>query len=172
MPHAPPHRNSLPTPHSPFPNSQSPRRPLRTPHRLRRVRAPPPPPRRRFTSPEALERVQNLYFAYLFVLRAVLKAGPILSELSYDTGLPQEDARTKRLVQALVGGCRGGGGAGGGGGEVWAGAGARWVGPVVGSWHAGGRVGCILVRSPLCSVRGTFMRECVAGSSGAGTHMR
>lgn len=61
------------------------------------------PCRRRLGTPEALERVQNLYFAYLFVLRAVVKAGPILTELDYDTGLPEEDAKTRRLVQALVG---------------------------------------------------------------------
>ena len=34
--------------------------------------------------------------------RAVLKAGPILSQFDYDTGLPEEDAQTRRLIDALV----------------------------------------------------------------------
>lgn len=49
------------------------------------------------------ERVENLYFAYLFVLRAALKAGPLLREAAYDTGSPLEDARTCELVRKLVG---------------------------------------------------------------------
>ena len=49
------------------------------------------------------ERVENLYFAYLFVLRAALKAGPLLREAAYDTGSPLEDARTSELVRKLVG---------------------------------------------------------------------
>ena len=40
------------------------------------------------------ERVENLYFAYLFVLRATLKAAPLLEDIAYDTGFPEEDART------------------------------------------------------------------------------
>ena len=48
------------------------------------------------------ERVENLYFAYLFVLRATLKAAPLLEEVAYDTGFPQEDARTAELVRKLV----------------------------------------------------------------------
>ena len=48
------------------------------------------------------ERVENLYFAYLFVLRAALKAGPLLAEVAYDTGSPAEDARTAQLVRQLV----------------------------------------------------------------------
>ncbi|KAK9916428.1 hypothetical protein WJX75_002458 [Coccomyxa subellipsoidea] len=48
------------------------------------------------------ERVENLYFAYLFVLRAALKAGPLLREAAYDTGSPLEDARTSELVRKLV----------------------------------------------------------------------
>ena len=48
------------------------------------------------------ERVENLYFAYLFVLRAALKAAPLLEEIAYDTGFPQEDARTAVLVRQLV----------------------------------------------------------------------
>ncbi len=48
------------------------------------------------------ERVENLYFAYLFVLRAALKAGPLLKEAAYDTGSPLEDAQTSELVRKLV----------------------------------------------------------------------
>ncbi len=48
------------------------------------------------------ERVENLYFAYLFVLRAALKAGLLLEEIAYDTGFPEEDARTAELVRQLV----------------------------------------------------------------------
>lgn len=47
--------------------------------------------------------MQNLYFAYLLVLRAVVKAGPLLSELDYNTGFAKEDAATRRLVTSLVG---------------------------------------------------------------------
>ena len=49
-------------------------------------------------------RVENLYFAYLFVLRAVMKAGPILEAADFDTGMPEEDARTSALVRRLVNG--------------------------------------------------------------------
>ena len=61
--------------------------------------------RRRFVDdPEAGERVANLYFAYLFVLRAVTKAAPLLADpAQYDTGLPDEDARTRELVRGLLG---------------------------------------------------------------------
>jgi hypothetical protein len=52
------------------------------------------------------ERVENLYFAYLFVLRAALKAGPLLAEVAYDTGSPAEDARTAQLMRQLVRACR------------------------------------------------------------------
>ena len=48
------------------------------------------------------ERVQNLYFAYLFVLRAVMKAGPVLERFAYTTGLPTEDALTARMIKQLV----------------------------------------------------------------------
>ena len=46
--------------------------------------------------------MENLYFAYLFVLRAALKAAPLLEEIAYDTGFPEEDARTAQLVRQLV----------------------------------------------------------------------
>jgi ERO1-like protein alpha len=46
--------------------------------------------------------VQNLYFAYLFVLRAVMKAAPLLTSYDYNTGLPEEDAHTRQLITRLV----------------------------------------------------------------------
>eukprot|EP00878_Enallax_costatus_P033483 GHUV01036957.1.p2 GENE.GHUV01036957.1~~GHUV01036957.1.p2 ORF type:complete len:110 (-),score=12.32 GHUV01036957.1:504-833(-) len=44
----------------------------------------------------------NLYFAYLFVLRAVMKAAPVLTAYEYSTGLQQEDAQTQQLITQLV----------------------------------------------------------------------
>ncbi|KAG0576259.1 hypothetical protein KC19_5G067400 [Ceratodon purpureus] len=49
------------------------------------------------------ERVQNLYFTYLFVLRAVIKAQSYLAEAEYSTGNEVEDRLTHKLVTALVG---------------------------------------------------------------------
>jgi hypothetical protein len=51
------------------------------------------------------DRVQNLYFAYLFVLRAVMKAAPLLTSYDYNTGLPEEDAYTRQLITQLVSAC-------------------------------------------------------------------
>ena len=45
---------------------------------------------------------ENLYFTYLFTLRALQKAGPLLDQLEYDTGMPAEDQRTKELMHQLV----------------------------------------------------------------------
>lgn len=56
----------------------------------------------RLGNPDVKDRVENLYFTYLFVLRAVLKAGPILQQVDFDTGSPQEDLVTQRLVHSLV----------------------------------------------------------------------
>lgn len=58
---------------------------------------------RRLGRPEHKERVENLYFAYLFVLRAVLKAAPLLSAYDYTTGMEAEDAATRHLMRQLVG---------------------------------------------------------------------
>ena len=49
------------------------------------------------------ERVQNLYFTYLFVLRAVIKAQKYLAEAEYSTGNDAEDHITHKLITALVG---------------------------------------------------------------------
>jgi hypothetical protein len=57
---------------------------------------------RRLGGPEHKDRVQNLYFAYLFVLRAVLKAAPLLSSYDYATGLPKEDLMTNKMMKQLV----------------------------------------------------------------------
>lgn len=56
----------------------------------------------RLGNPAARPYVENLYFAYLFVLRAAVKAGPILRETHFDTGSPAEDARTGELMRQLV----------------------------------------------------------------------
>ena len=48
------------------------------------------------------ERVENMYFTYLFVLRAVMKAGPLLASIDYSTGCQGQDTQTKRLMQQLV----------------------------------------------------------------------
>jgi len=56
----------------------------------------------RLGNPDVKDRVENLYFAYLFVLRAVIKAGPVLKGVHYDTGYPKEDAHTRRLIDMLV----------------------------------------------------------------------
>lgn len=46
--------------------------------------------------------VDNLYFSYLFTLRAVMKAGPLLERLDYDTDNEAEDLATQELVRRLV----------------------------------------------------------------------
>eukprot|EP00873_Tetraselmis_striata_P016280 jgi/Tetstr1/436544/TSEL_002699.t1 len=46
--------------------------------------------------------VDNLYFSYLFTLRAVMKAGPLLEKLDFDTDNEQEDRITQQLVRRLV----------------------------------------------------------------------
>eukprot|EP00204_Picochlorum_oklahomense_P000794 CAMPEP_0118798906 /NCGR_PEP_ID=MMETSP1161-20130426/1231_1 /TAXON_ID=249345 /ORGANISM="Picochlorum oklahomensis, Strain CCMP2329" /LENGTH=492 /DNA_ID=CAMNT_0006726475 /DNA_START=88 /DNA_END=1566 /DNA_ORIENTATION=+ len=56
----------------------------------------------RLGNPDVKERVENLYFTYLFVLRAVVKASPILKNVSYDTGYPKEDQHTQKLMTMLV----------------------------------------------------------------------
>lgn len=54
--------------------------------------------KRRLGSLELRDRVENLYFAYLFVLRAVQKAAPLLRGVEYSTGLPEEDAATQHFM--------------------------------------------------------------------------
>lgn len=50
------------------------------------------------------ERLNNLYFAFLFVLRAVAKAEYLLSSYPYLTGDQAEDTRVSNLVASLVSG--------------------------------------------------------------------
>ena len=58
---------------------------------------------RRLGNAGVKDRVENLYFAYLFVLRAVMKAGPLLEAYQYRTGFDAEDAMSARLMRKLVG---------------------------------------------------------------------
>ncbi|XP_042498790.1 endoplasmic reticulum oxidoreductin-1-like [Macadamia integrifolia] len=48
------------------------------------------------------DRVKNLYFTFLFVLRAVTKAADYLEQAEYDTGNPSEDLKTQSLVKQLL----------------------------------------------------------------------
>lgn len=48
------------------------------------------------------ERINNLYFTYLFLLRAISKAGPDLLNYDYDTGNPADDAVVRENIKALV----------------------------------------------------------------------
>ncbi|KAK4345248.1 hypothetical protein RND71_035424 [Anisodus tanguticus] len=48
------------------------------------------------------DRVDNLYFTFLFVLRVVTKAADYLDEASYDTGNPEDDLKTQSWVKQLV----------------------------------------------------------------------
>lgn len=48
------------------------------------------------------ERVRNLYFTFLFVLRAVEKAGKYLEEADFDTGNLEEDLKTQSLVRQIL----------------------------------------------------------------------
>ncbi|XAR72493.1 hypothetical protein NMG60_11019149 [Bertholletia excelsa] len=47
------------------------------------------------------DRVNNLYFIFLFVLRAVTKAADYLEQAEYDTGNPKEDLKTQSLMRLL-----------------------------------------------------------------------
>ncbi|KAK9074129.1 hypothetical protein SSX86_006726 [Deinandra increscens subsp. villosa] len=48
------------------------------------------------------ERVQNLYFTFLFVLRAVTKAATYLEQAEYDSGNHLEDLKALSLIRQLV----------------------------------------------------------------------
>lgn len=56
----------------------------------------------RLAQPEQRFMLENLYFTYLFVLRAVMKAGDVLSRVDYYTGSGQLDAVTSNLMKRLV----------------------------------------------------------------------
>ncbi|CAN4103079.1 unnamed protein product [Withania somnifera] len=48
------------------------------------------------------DRVRNLYFTFLFVLRAVTKAKYYLEQAEYDTGNPEEDLKAQSLMRQLL----------------------------------------------------------------------
>ncbi|CAN0378409.1 unnamed protein product, partial [Discosporangium mesarthrocarpum] len=48
------------------------------------------------------DRLTNLYFAYVFVLRAIGKARPWLLSYDYSTGNSKDDQRTRDLISKLV----------------------------------------------------------------------
>ncbi|KAJ6753549.1 ERO1-RELATED [Salix purpurea] len=48
------------------------------------------------------DRVRNLYFTFLFVLRAMTKAADYLEQAEYDTGNNTEDLKTQSLVRQLL----------------------------------------------------------------------
>ncbi|KAJ4726582.1 Endoplasmic reticulum oxidoreductin-1 [Melia azedarach] len=48
------------------------------------------------------DRVRNLYFTFLFVLRAVTKATDYLEQAEYDTGNHAEDLKTQSLIKQLL----------------------------------------------------------------------
>ncbi|XP_024968232.1 endoplasmic reticulum oxidoreductin-1-like isoform X1 [Cynara cardunculus var. scolymus] len=48
------------------------------------------------------DRVQNLYFTFLFILRAVTKAATYLDQAEYDSGNHAEDLKAQSLIRKLV----------------------------------------------------------------------
>mmetsp|Transcript_10632 Transcript_10632/g.14563 ORF Transcript_10632/g.14563 Transcript_10632/m.14563 type:complete len:489 (+) Transcript_10632:32-1498(+) len=48
------------------------------------------------------DRIKNLYFVFLFLVRAANKAAPILEEYDYDTGNPQESAEVRQLIKEFL----------------------------------------------------------------------
>ncbi|KAK2642906.1 hypothetical protein Ddye_024669 [Dipteronia dyeriana] len=48
------------------------------------------------------DRVRNLYFTFLFVLRAVTKAADYLEQADYETGNPTEDLKTQSIMKQLL----------------------------------------------------------------------
>lgn len=48
------------------------------------------------------DRVRNLYFTFLFVLRAVTKAADYLEQAEYDSGNPVEDLKAQSLMRQLL----------------------------------------------------------------------
>ena len=48
------------------------------------------------------DRIKNLYFVYLLMLRAVIKAGPLIAKYDFDAGDAVEQDLVKRLLQDLV----------------------------------------------------------------------
>jgi hypothetical protein len=48
------------------------------------------------------DRISNLYFTFLFVLRAVVKAGSTLTDFPFHTGNQEDDQIVRSLIQKLV----------------------------------------------------------------------
>jgi len=48
------------------------------------------------------EFINNLYFGYVFLLRALNKAAPLLKNYPIDSGNPQEDFRAKKMFDSLL----------------------------------------------------------------------
>ncbi|CBJ32777.1 conserved unknown protein [Ectocarpus siliculosus] len=48
------------------------------------------------------DRLTNMYFTYVFVLRAIGKARPFLMAYEYDTGNDEDDKMTRQLINELV----------------------------------------------------------------------
>jgi ERO1-like protein alpha len=51
--------------------------------------------RDRMADPAKCDHVRNLYFAYLFVSRAVARAAPAFKKVHFHTGMPEGDLQTK-----------------------------------------------------------------------------
>lgn len=49
----------------------------------------------RMADPDKCDHVRNLYFAYLFVLKAFARAAPALKQVRFYTGMAEEDAATQ-----------------------------------------------------------------------------
>jgi len=48
------------------------------------------------------ERIKNIYFTFLFLLRAVTKAAPLITKYNYNTGNIDEDNQLRALLQQLL----------------------------------------------------------------------
>ncbi len=48
------------------------------------------------------DRLENMYFTYLFLLRALAKARPVLAAMQIDTGNQQADNNTRQLLNQLL----------------------------------------------------------------------
>jgi hypothetical protein len=48
------------------------------------------------------DRISNLYFTFLFVLRAVVKAGSTLTDFPFHTGNQEDDQLVRSLIKKLV----------------------------------------------------------------------
>lgn len=50
---------------------------------------------KRMADPDKCDHVRNLYFSYLFVLKAFARAAPALQQVHFYTGMLEEDSRTQ-----------------------------------------------------------------------------